>query len=165
MAWNFILYFWGNSWISAPLPPSDVMVTAISNDSLSLNWTYNSNATFVESWNVTHTSLIDGTSETATILANASQYVDNYNVTGLTSGHTYSISIYSVVQNVVSEAISLNVSVSKYYCKSLVDFIIIRYLGNKTLKLSFFSNLDFNHLAENFLIHVPFRYLIFVTVL
>lgn len=141
MAWNFILYFWGNLWLSAPLPPSDVMVTAISNDSLSLNWTYNSNATFVESWNVTHTSLIDGTSETATILANASQYVVNYNITGLTSGHTYSISIYSVVQNVVSETISLNVSVSKYYnnCKSLVDFIIIRYLGNKTLKLFFFS--------------------------
>lgn len=115
------------------------MVTAINNDSLSMNWTYNSNATFVESWNVTHTSLIDGTSETATILANASQYVVNYNVTGLTSGHTYSISIYSVVQNVVSETISLNVSVSKYYCKSLVDFIIIRYLGNKTLKLFFFS--------------------------
>lgn len=139
MAWNFILHFWGNSWLSAPLPPSDVMVTAISNDSLSLNWTYNSNATFVESWNVTHTSLIDGTSETATILANASQYVINYNVTGLTSGHTYSISIYSVVQNVVSETISLNVSVSKYYCKSLVDLMIIRYLGNKTLKLFFFS--------------------------
>lgn len=131
------------------------MVTAINNDSLSMNWTYNSNATFVESWNVTHTSLIDGTSETATILANASQNVINYNVTGLTSGHTYSISIYSVVQNVVSEAISLNVSVSKYYCKSLVDLMIIRYLGNKTLKMFFFPYLDFNHLAENVSIHVP----------
>lgn len=109
-------YIFLNSLLSAPLPPSDVMVTSISNDSLSLNWTYNSNATFVESWNVTYTSLIDGTSETATILANASQPVVNYSVTGLTSGHTYSISIYSVVQNVVSEAISLNVSVSMYHC-------------------------------------------------
>lgn len=107
-------YIFLNSLLSAPLPPSDVMVTSISNDSLSLNWTYNSNASFVESWNVTYTSLIDGTSQTATILANASQPVVNYNVTGLTSGHTYSISIYSVVQNVVSEAISLNVSVSMY---------------------------------------------------
>lgn len=72
MAWNFILYFWGNLWFLVFLFFSDVMVIVISNDSFFLNWTYNSNVIFVESWNVIYISLIDGILETVIILVNVS---------------------------------------------------------------------------------------------
>lgn len=72
MVWNFILYFWGNLWILVFLFFSDVMVIVISNDSFFLNWTYNSNVIFVESWNVIYISLIDGILETVIILVNVS---------------------------------------------------------------------------------------------
>lgn len=98
----------------APLPPSDLMVAAVDNDSLFLNWTYNTNVTFVESWNVTYTSLIDGATNTVNILANSSQLNVSHNITGLTSGHTYTISIYSIVQKSVSKSVSLNATVREY---------------------------------------------------
>lgn len=91
------------------------MVTAVDNDSLFLNWTYNTNVTFVESWNVTYTSLIDGTTDTVNILANSSQPNVSHNITGLTSGHTYTISIYSIVQKSVSKSVSLNATVREYF--------------------------------------------------
>lgn len=72
MVWNFILYFWGNLWFLVFLFFSDVMVIVISNDSFFLNWTYNSNVIFVESWNVIYISLIDGILETVIILVNFS---------------------------------------------------------------------------------------------
>lgn len=72
MVWNFILYFWGNLWFLVFLFFSDVMVIVISNDSFFLNWTYNSNVIFVESWNVIYISLIDGILETVIILVNVS---------------------------------------------------------------------------------------------
>lgn len=72
MVWNFILYFWGNLWFLVFLFFSDVMVTVISNDSFFLNWTYNSNVIFVESWNVIYISLIDGILETVIILVKVS---------------------------------------------------------------------------------------------
>lgn len=72
MVWSFILYFWGNLWFLVFLFFSDVMVIVISNDSFFLNWTYNSNVIFVESWNVIYISLIDGILETVIILVNFS---------------------------------------------------------------------------------------------
>lgn len=72
MVWNFILYFWGNLWFLVFLFLSDVMVIVISNDSFFLNWTYNSNVIFVESWNVIYISLIDGILETVIILVKVS---------------------------------------------------------------------------------------------
>lgn len=72
MVWNFILNFWGNLWFLVFLFFSDVMVIVISNDSFFLNWTYNSNVIFVESWNVIYISLIDGILETVIILVNVS---------------------------------------------------------------------------------------------
>lgn len=72
MVWNFILYFWGNLWFLVFLFFSDVMVIVISNDSFFLNWTYNSNVIFVESWNVIYISLIDGILETVIILVKVS---------------------------------------------------------------------------------------------
>lgn len=72
MVWNFILYFWGNLWFLVFLFFSDVMVIVISNDSFFLNWTYNSNVIFVESWNVIYISLIDGILETVIIFVNVS---------------------------------------------------------------------------------------------
>lgn len=51
---------------------SDVMVIVINNDSFFMNWTYNSNVIFVESWNVIYISLIDGILETVIILVNVS---------------------------------------------------------------------------------------------
>lgn len=72
MVWNFILYLWGNLWFLVFLFFSDVMVIVISNDSFFLNWTYNSNVIFVESWNVIYISLIDGILETVIILVNVS---------------------------------------------------------------------------------------------
>lgn len=72
MVWNFILYFWGNLWFLVFLFFSDVMVIVISNDSFFLNWTYNSNVIFVESWNVIYISLIDGILEMVIILVNVS---------------------------------------------------------------------------------------------
>lgn len=72
MVWNFILYFWGNLWFLVFLFFSDVMVIVISNDSFFLNWIYNSNVIFVESWNVIYISLIDGILETVIILVNVS---------------------------------------------------------------------------------------------
>lgn len=72
MVWSFILYFWGNLWFLVFLFFSDVMVIVISNDSFFLNWTYNSNVIFVESWNVIYISLIDGILETVIILVNVS---------------------------------------------------------------------------------------------
>lgn len=72
MVWNFILYLWGNLWFLVFLFFSDVMVIVISNDSFFLNWTYNSNVIFVESWNVIYISLIDGILETVIILVNFS---------------------------------------------------------------------------------------------
>ena len=98
----------------APLPPSDLMVAAVDNDSLFLNWTYNTNVTFVESWNDTYTSLIDGATNTVNILANSSQLNVSHNITGLTSGHTYTISVYSIVQKSVSKSVSLNATVREY---------------------------------------------------
>lgn len=72
MVWNFILYLWGNLWFLVFLFFSDVMVIVISNDSFFLNWTYNSNVIFVESWNVIYISLIDGILETVIIFVNVS---------------------------------------------------------------------------------------------
>lgn len=72
MVWNFILYFWGNLWFLVFLFFSDVMVIVISNDSFFLNWIYNSNVIFVESWNVIYISLIDGILEIVIILVNFS---------------------------------------------------------------------------------------------
>lgn len=72
MVWSFILYFWGNLWFLVFLFFSDVMVIVISNDSFFLNWTYNSNVIFVESWNVIYISLIDGILEIVIILVNVS---------------------------------------------------------------------------------------------
>lgn len=72
MVWSFILYFWGNLWFLVFLFFSDVMVIVISNDSFFLNWTYNSNVIFVESWNVIYISLIDGILEIVIILVNIS---------------------------------------------------------------------------------------------
>lgn len=72
MVWNFILYFWGNLWFLVFLFFSDVMVIVINNDSFFMNWTYNSNVIFVESWNVIYISLIDGILETVIILVNVS---------------------------------------------------------------------------------------------
>lgn len=72
MVWNFILYFWGNLWFLVFLFFSDVMVIVISNDSFFLNWTYNSNVIFVESWNVIYISLIDGILEIVIIFVNVS---------------------------------------------------------------------------------------------
>lgn len=72
MVWNFILNFWGNLWFLVFLFFSDVMVIVISNDSFFLNWTYNSNVIFVESWNVIYISLIDGILETVIIFVNFS---------------------------------------------------------------------------------------------
>lgn len=97
MVQNFFLYFWGNLWFLVFLFFSDVMVIVISNDSFFLNWTYNSNVIFVESWNVIYISLIDGILEIVIILVNISQYVVNYNVIGFIFGYIYSIFIYSVV--------------------------------------------------------------------
>lgn len=72
MVWNFILYFWGNLWFLVFLFFSDVMVIVISNDSFFLNWIYNSNVIFVESWNVIYISLIDGILEIVIIFVNVS---------------------------------------------------------------------------------------------
>lgn len=72
MVWSFILYFWGNLWFLVFLFFSDVMVIVINNDSFFMNWTYNSNVIFVESWNVIYISLIDGILETVIILVNVS---------------------------------------------------------------------------------------------
>ncbi|XP_048769835.1 tyrosine-protein phosphatase 10D-like isoform X2 [Ostrea edulis] len=94
-----------------PLPPSDVLVAGISNDSISLNWTYSSNTTFVESWILTYISLIDGAANTVKILANSSDLSVNYTITGLTSGHPYNVSIYSTVQKSVSKSVHLIVYV------------------------------------------------------
>ncbi|XP_061167523.1 tyrosine-protein phosphatase 10D-like [Saccostrea echinata] len=94
-----------------PLPPSSLEVTSVTSNSLSLKWTYNSNTTYIESWNLTYTSLIDSVSNTVNIQANSSNNTVRYNITGLTSGHTYNITIYSIVQNSVSKSVNLNVSV------------------------------------------------------
>ncbi|XP_061167520.1 receptor-type tyrosine-protein phosphatase eta-like [Saccostrea echinata] len=55
-----------------PFLPSSIEVTSVINNSLSLKWTYNSNTTYVESWNLTYVSLIDSVSNTVNIQANSS---------------------------------------------------------------------------------------------
>jgi hypothetical protein len=89
------------------------VVAGVSTDGISLNWMYSSNTTFVESWNLTYLSLIDGASNTVVILANSSDLSVNCTITGLTSGHPYNVTIYSTVQNSVSKPVHLMIYVRK----------------------------------------------------
>lgn len=101
--------------ISAPLPPPTVTVLTekTSTNSVTLQWLYQTSATYVESWVISY--LDNNGIHVNQTLRPATATIIEAVVQGLAAGFKYDMSVQAVVQAVQSSAVSTPAVTSKKY--------------------------------------------------
>lgn len=107
--------------ISAPLPPPTVTVLteSTSTSSVTLQWLYQTSATYVESWVISYLDN-NGIHVNQTFLRPATATIIEAVVNGLVAGFKYDMSVQAVVQAVQSSAVSTPAVTSKKYYQAFL---------------------------------------------
>ena len=79
--------------------------------SVSLKWTHNPAATYVEHWMLTYRDSQTSQTVNVSFTGTSNDYVQM--LTPLTSGVTYAVEVMAVVQGVMSEKVTLNATASE----------------------------------------------------
>ena len=80
---------------------------------LTLSWTHDPSATYVESWLLTYTSSQTSQSKSVGVAVTDTSNAYVQTLTELTSGVTYAVEVVAVVQGVMSEKVMLNATTSE----------------------------------------------------
>ena len=97
------------NYISDPLPPSELRESASTTTSVTLQWVYDATASFVVKWQVIYTAIgSDDVSDFVTERASAREV----NVSSLTPGQTYVVSLFAVTGGNVRSEMAAHVNVT-----------------------------------------------------
>lgn len=97
--------------ISDPLLPYSIISSEVSIDSITLTWSYNKSATFIDKFELMYQSYVSSIGDT--MMIDGSNATTVVTIDNLTSGEPYVFSIRSLTENLTSEMKSVNVTVSK----------------------------------------------------